>query len=316
MLPAGSSSSNYQVILVACIYDAYDAYTETDSTVEVVEYVANIANMTSLLSSTLSSASGSDSAIQASISVISSVLNRVNCTLAPNCTELRRAGCAAVDHTCGKCYDNYAGETGYANSKCYTEAEYATFSVTALKSCASPTCFDVGICTYFNTDSRSTVSECYDDDTACDAQCVCNDGYGGSVCQFTTAELTAKQDIRDNLLSALSALSVSDDATETTLTTWSSSLSSLAANSYELSTNASQNILNISLSLLTSSSDMSIDYSNSIFTNILASVDKSSSATKYSTSKTDTDSVMALVSGYTDVVSSQLVEGQSSVDLI
>jgi hypothetical protein len=320
LLPAGSSSSNYQVILVARIYDAYDAYTETDSTVEVVEYVANVANMTDLLSSTLSSASGSDSAIQASISVISSVLNRVNCTLAPNCTELRRAGCAALDHTCGECYDNYAGETGYANSKCYTEAELvtklATSSVTALKSCASPTCNDVGICTYFNTDSRSTVSECYDDDTSCDAQCVCNDGYGGSVCQFTTAELTAKQDIRDNLLSSLSALTVSDDATETTLTTWSSSLSSLAANSYELSTNASQNILNISLSLLTSSSDMSIDYSNSIFTNILASVDKSSSATKYSTSKTDTDSVMALVSGYTDVVSSQLVEGQSSVDLI
>ncbi len=331
LLPAGSSSDNYAVTLVARIFDSYDAYTESYSSAEVLEYVAPASNMTALLTSTLSSASGSDSAIQSSISVISSVLNRVNCTLAPNCTSLRRSGCSVVDHTCGECFDNYLGDTGYANTKCYTETELdakLSDSSVSLKSCVSPSCNDAGNCTYFSTDSGSQVSECYDNDALCEAVCVCANGYGGAVCQFTSAELSAKQSIRDDLLSALSSLTTSDDATETTLATWSSSLVSLAANSHELSANASQNVLDLASSLFSSSSDISIDYSDTIYTNILSSVDKSSTSVKYSTSSsdssivrrkltsTDTESIITVVSGYNDVVSSQLVEGQSSVDLI
>lgn len=120
ILPAGDALLDYELRCVATIFDSLDANT----TVSQSTYVNETLDAASEGVNLLSSVAGSQDldTVFAAVSVTMSVVNTVNCTLAPNCTTLHRSKCAQVAATCGACLEGYDGVLGDSNAPCYNSS--------------------------------------------------------------------------------------------------------------------------------------------------------------------------------------------------
>lgn len=246
MLPAGNKLLDYELLCVATIFDSLDANTTANSFVYVNETEDAAAESKDLLDSV--SSSDDVDKVFAAVSTTMTVMNTVNCTLAPNCTLLHRNPCAKKKATCGMCLDGYSGVIGESNAACYDKAQdtesrrrlgtfgrmlpsllssggcnndddcsgFETCSSVGLcelqqKSCPGgddETCSGQGVCKFFaysNSAAGATQerSECFNDDYSCLAECVCNEGYGGSSCESTWEELEQREAARALAVDAL-----------------------------------------------------------------------------------------------------------------
>jgi hypothetical protein len=59
------------------------------------------------------------------ISLVTSVLNAVDCSTAPNCSFINRDGCSTKPNTCGSCLDGFVGEEGNSNSVCVNSSSFS-----------------------------------------------------------------------------------------------------------------------------------------------------------------------------------------------
>jgi hypothetical protein len=126
----------------------------------------------------------------------SAILSDVNCSAAPDCTELNRSPCGGVAGTCGACLTLYpVGESGAANSACYSKNDtsgddglsYISLS-SEDKKCPND-CSSAGVCTAYSADGGE-VASCSAGDALCRVRCDCNEGAFGSVCSLDAAALS------------------------------------------------------------------------------------------------------------------------------
>ena len=122
-LPAGTSGRDYRADCYAKVFDSLNAFTESTQKVRVTEAVS-INDQQAGITNQLAVSRGSAGSMLRAISVGSSVLNNVNCSLASVslCTSLNRAICSSVEHTCGNCLEGYSGDAGPGNSLCVAAA--------------------------------------------------------------------------------------------------------------------------------------------------------------------------------------------------
>ena len=134
------------------------------------------------------------------ISLIGSLLSKVNCSNAPSCDSLHRRECSSVDHTCGNCLPQYIGESGSHNSICFNAANIPNISQS--KECAN-NCSRNGRCNFIDINSKQKVSDCPIISVSCEAICECRIGYSGSTCMLAVTELQQRKLLRNILMSNL-----------------------------------------------------------------------------------------------------------------
>ena len=231
MLPSPSAhvgaSNNLTIYLN--VYDNLDAFTDVSRSVSVEP---QFSYEEALVESYLHTADLTGSAIyslQMGV-MLSKVMNRVDCSGAPNCTSLHRVECSIVKNTCGPCIsDDFTGEFGFSNSSCAlkTSARMGTpvtgvlcgsdldcppleFCSTALQNCTlrhkqcTFDCSSHGDCYFRDLVLGIDVSHCDITDSMCAGYCVCDVGYDGSSCEYTTSEFTSRKRFAQTFLARLS----------------------------------------------------------------------------------------------------------------
>jgi hypothetical protein len=128
MLPSSPiESNNNNIMLCLHVYDNINALSSSYKLINVqISSYLNEQDLELKVSSAIESSIGNIDALLQVISITSTILNSVNCSLAANNCEnmFNRHKCSKKSHTCGECIDGYIGDNGDANSKCISLVEY------------------------------------------------------------------------------------------------------------------------------------------------------------------------------------------------
>jgi len=355
-LPAGLSSNAHLVQCVVIVYDSLDASARASRNVEVNELVLSTSDLSALIAQQLSSGSGNADVTKQVISTGTSVLNMVNCSLAPSCSALYRSECGQTAHTCGSCVGGYVGDDGDANSKCVvssvTTGTFRRRLVTACvdstdcdiwshcnmsmsscvrstKACPGFDCSGHGVCSFEDVITGETLSACNQGDLDCIAVCSCHDNYALSDCSLTAAELLDKQNMRAELLKQLSGLVGAENPEAVNIESWSNSLSSITQPVGEITSDSGVTIASLAATIVENAPDAETAASVLVAVNTLAGLSSvavnstndthSGSSSRRRLATSDADSVATLVSlldSYTKLVSADMVPGQSPIETI
>jgi hypothetical protein len=283
VLPSGRAATSNALTCFVSIFDSLLALTTSTTNVQVLE--AHTTNLDRLLTEKLQQ-SGllmqigntnknhtseneyklSVEELKQLVSVSSSILNKVNCTKAPDCIGLNRQNCDTKAHTCGECLTGFLGEIGNSNSPCVNPTKITTnkllvaqcendtdckpwemcrfdgssgsFScMEKLKACPLD-CSGHGQCRYFNSESGMELTvafECTLFRTDCEPRCLCSSPFVGSSCSITAEELETKQRLREALLQGVAQLITVPDLDDQAIINAASYLQSLTMQSDELS---------------------------------------------------------------------------------
>lgn len=312
-LPAGSAVSQNKVTCSLQVFDVFGAnvFSYGQVSVKVLSAEAQQQQISALLSS---SSSGSVDSQKSMLSVVSSVINRINCTVPVNCTSLNRAACSKTPNTCGSCASGFTGDSGDRNTKCFSLTSLSSapevtdclidsdclnplkicstskLCVFAPKSCPQ-NCSGNGVCQYKSVSTGVAVTDCRVNDVNCRVSCLCNTGFSGSSCSMTQADLEAAQAVRSALVNTLANLTQSDDVSADTVASWSSFLSAVTSNPDEVSPNDVSKIQNIALTTMNAANSLGLDSSQ--VSGVLSAVDGTTSISSTSSRRRLTSSSSA-----------------------
>ncbi|RYH21639.1 hypothetical protein EON65_20395, partial [archaeon] len=294
-LPAGMPSRNYSVNNFAQIYDAYQAAI-TDSFVLRVRPVGTITttNLSNYVADSVLDgiASNNVDTLKQTIAASSSLLNRVNCSLAPtNCSGLNRQDCYRTPHTCGPClsYVDYIGDNGDSNNMCWAvDAQQIAHTQTlvqqlTLKSCPA-NCSGHGSCRHRSILTGEEIGNCGVEDVNCVAYCICDDDYTGSMsCAWTDAEIHTRRQLREQLILSLEKLIDLEDADSQSIQALISSLAMISQSVNEISQALSFRLLDIAVYIMENSASAGL--SNSAVGELVSSIQSVLSAAEQSNSE-------------------------------
>ena len=338
-LPAGSATAQHQVTCFVQAFDSLSAAARLSSSVTVTPQVDPVQLQASILLQ-LTVSSGDVGATKNAISVGSAALNTVSCANAPDCAALNRAGCVSVKDTCGACLPQFVGDAGDKNFLCVNSTAMRLSGTGPATSCSidsqcqswercdvtlpapacvmrskqcSGNCSAHGDCQFLNVNNLKSVSDCKVNNPSCEAVCSCRDGFVGQSCNSTTADILARQVVREQLIVGLAGVTTSDEVSIETVTSWSSSLSAVTQNPYEISAAAISIVNDVSLSILSSAQNLSgISYSS--VSGVLDAVD--AVATASSLNNVTSLQFVETISLFNDFVTSQMVQGQDVVEYL
>ena len=74
-------------------------------------------------------------------------MNAVDCSLAPNCSQLNRYGCLKTSHTCGECLNRYVGTDEDSNDPCSVITKNRRLCAVSLD-CSSDRICSNGVCLF------------------------------------------------------------------------------------------------------------------------------------------------------------------------
>ena len=307
LLPAGSATAHNSLNCSMRVYDAFGASSLVLSPVTVHPVSSQVAQAF-ILSAINSSSSGISLSV---INLLGTLLNKVNCSGAPNCAALYRSPCSSLDHTCGSCSSGYVGESGSRNSPCINPRSFSVRnqSIVSQQKLCLYNCSGHGQCTYVNSNTGQRADRCELLSTTCETVCVCSKGYSGSSCSMTKAKLEQTQKIRGILLGSLLNLT-QHSSSASAVTVLASSLSTQTANSDELSPASSSFVLGIANSLISSAKQFKVDQQD-ISSLLLQSIDAVASA--WSPSLQPPSGILDTLQNFVLFSSSQMHPSQDSL---
>ena len=341
-LPAGRHDNGFQVKCVVQIYDSLGCGMNADYSV-IVSPLTSVESSTAISNavSQLSSENITSSQITNTISIVGSILNSVNCSIALICGSLNRQNCSSVPHSCGPCLQGFIGESGSHTSLCFSSnVDWIASSgirttlngncqsdlncsapqvcdklgkcVFPPKSCPND-CSQNGNCTFFNSFTGIRISDCSLFSPDCVATCECINGYGGGDCKLSEAQLSERRLLRHQLLLHLSTIAAASTNKSSlsvdTVQAWASSLSCLTQNPNELSQRSTKVSLEVANNILSSALSINLPYES--LSTVLDAINSVSQASQQQSSG---KSIKALLGLYNTVTLRGMVEGQGSVN--
>jgi hypothetical protein len=328
-LPGGLNNNGYQVTCVVDITDSFAAKSTAVSNIIVKVQDLSTEKVNSFLNQTSSvfSSSNVDSVKQAA-GVMSYLLNKVNCSLAPNCSSLNRYPCGTTAQTCGPCLaSNYIGQIGDSNDKCFTSIQDLKLSSSSTPKQCGGGCSGHGTCEYHAL-SGAVVKDCLENDFSCSAVCVCDVGFqASSICDLSDEQIATKMSYRETLIGGLMNLMNLQDPSENGLTNIISSLSDATQSASELSFLGVDLVVNLADQIILSASTVDSFTSDNLL-GIFNSLDSASSAViqigkrrrRYlSTEERTEDSVIAIQSSVhrtINYIALSMLPGEEPIELI
>lgn len=228
LLPSGYGDGE-QVTTQVTVEDSLGAGTNMDRSVRV-RPPASTAGTMALLTQRFNISLDTDYLMN-TISMASNLLAVVDCSGAPICGSLQRAQCLSTANTCGVCmegftssavgdsnvpcvsiqaannYTAFIGRTCTSNSTCASWQYCSQSRCTDFnKKCGSPSCSDHGSCKFFSSSSGLGIDSCSVMSSACEAKCVCVDGFRGDDCSASNAQYQEKQDTQSLWINGLGAM--------------------------------------------------------------------------------------------------------------
>jgi hypothetical protein len=280
LLPAGSGSMNNILGTFVVVFDALNANSSLSYSV-VVNHGGEQSNSLEKISAEFRNSGNLSTAsideVKQFNGLVTYLLGRVNCSLAPNCTSLHRRRCSTTPHTCGSCISQYTGENGDSNSiclmksaimfssssaqvKCTSDFQCSGFQKCINASCAVPrkscisNCFGHGTCRFINSNTGKFVSDCRIDDPDCNAQCECDLAYAeSSLCNWNTSEMQTRRNLKSQVFSNIEHISKLEYADLNSATGLISSMDSASKQEDELTDGSANVILTVSSYILQSS---------------------------------------------------------------
>jgi hypothetical protein len=341
-LPAGKGSDGFGVVSVLTVFDGLNAYSTAKSTVIVLELVISSVDLGARVLDQLSTSQGDLDSVKQTLSVASSMLNRKECSGAPDCASLYRSDCDSTENTCGPCVDGFVGIDGDDNSVCVDESVLSESSSEVLectedascglwefcdkslatcqrrpKTCTND-CSGHGSCVYRDISFGSLVHVCGMSDISCEAICECLEGYTGSSCGVSGAEMEAKQNLRQELLQNLETLIATDEPAADSVAVWQSSLSAMTQSMDELTPSSSTLALSVASTILGHAEGLDLPTEGLL--DMLRSIDAAanSGASGVSNRRLSEElaEMLAVLDDFGSYASGRMAEGQDPVEKV
>jgi hypothetical protein len=354
VLPAGSSSSGFGIICVGDVFDSMMANTTNYQLVTVkVQEALNTEKVNTLLESSLSILGTSSSAdvIKQASAVGLYLLNKVNCTLAPDCLKLNRQLCSRQSHTCGAClsYSKYIGAEGDSNEACLSIQEFVSLQADKSAETSKPkncinNCSGHGKCKAFSSISHVEIdaSQCLEGTLTCYVGCDCEEEYSASIsCALSQSDMDQKKQFRNAMIDHLATLTSLEDPSDESVQSLLNSLTEATQAKDELTSTSIDTILSTTSFILDQAagaavSATSVSSVESLLDNVgsaivmradmvrrlkqrqrlLQASGNMTTTENDSTSLQPVDTFTGLIKSYSQLLTSAMVPGQEAVDVL
>jgi hypothetical protein len=276
LLPTGVDTNNYTISTSVLVYDSFSAFT---TLVVKVRATPSTSQLPPIVNGT-----NVDEA-KALIDLHGAALNSVSCHNSPNCSFFHRSPCSTTPNTCGSCVEGYVGTNGHDNSECLiattvskgvenppscqTSTNCAPWSSCVdstchqtSQSCIEPTCSGRGVCRFFDSNTGSRLSDCFVGDPYCQAECQCQEGSFGELCDQTFEEYHAQGRRNEDLLSLVQSWFQIDENTLDRAVSWIETFRALSWDSNRLTPTSVDLLRNLTVALLDKVVSLEIDYEN------------------------------------------------------
>jgi hypothetical protein len=290
LLPSGFSDSRRSISNLSCVvlvFDSLDASSRSSAEVSVGEVSMPVESLESFLLSGLNTshlANNSDE-LKNFLSATSTVLNRVNCSGAPDCSSLHRYQCSTVEGSCGECFSGYVGAFGFSNTRCvpllgssrrsltskmeistircesdadcetdgtlFQECNHSSKSCYLIQQSCPNYCSGHGNCVFRSLwNSNVSLSECGLLDFDCVPRCECMDGYKGSSCSYSGEEFLKQTSLRALMVETVRELMSRENSDRNHLLSWIQTLASVASDSLSLSQESKELMTSLTIDIL------------------------------------------------------------------
>jgi len=242
-LPAGDENSGNNLTVRAVVFDANSASTSFDVVVQVNPVDISPSDLNTQTADNLANAGDTNSKTQL-VATTSEYMNGVDCSSAPTCADLKRGQCSegSVANTCGSCLPTYSGVSGQANSACVSTVARRMLSDSPQRVCNND-CSSNGTCSFVNIDNGEAVDSCTEADVNCLPICTCSDGFYGTICGYTEADMTSTSATRTVLLETLLDTVEAQSVNDVNVLSWISSINSNTLQPDQLDLNGTQTAL-------------------------------------------------------------------------
>jgi hypothetical protein len=316
-LGAGIEMEGYVVQYYVAVFNSHLANTTEVNTAVVAPTEASEDTLITSLVTAISDHEDDVVKLTQTLSLFGAVYNRADCAMAPNCSSLSRHTCSRVPNTCGECFDTFVGIEGDSNDPCISLIAVAglqAMQATIPKPCDdTETCSGRGNCYYANATTGVAVKECYLGSLTCTASCHCTDGYTGNSCELAASTLETSLDARQRMLEGFLMLQNMQDVDVYTVSAWTVTLSAIAQNAFQISSNATA-LIDAVNSIVSESLVGSVTPSATALDNlmmVLNQISTSASGISSTDGSNITTGVFASVALISQVLSDGLVAGQA-----
>jgi hypothetical protein len=298
LLPLGSAESNFYLSCLTHVFDNLDADRVIFADVVVGKNENQSIRVKDYLLEGLNQAHRDPDTLKNVVSLTTSVLNMVNCSLSPvsYCMSLNRKRCGMLTNTCGECVSGHVGLSGPSNTPCLSLSDTRRGLMSHNRMQSSPSGADVhcvsdgdcesglflecraeshlcgpiqqscpnscsghGRCVFRSKYHRNvTVEECGVLDVTCAPVCECMEGYMGSSCSRVKSDYLSDLEIRRLLLEAISEMMSLENPDRSSVRSWLVMLRSLATDYSSLDADSKVLLGKMCESLLLASLEVSL----------------------------------------------------------
>ena len=321
-LPSGIANADYNLSVRLQVFDILNAKAVALETIRVVEgEQLSVDDMQSLFSTGIEDSNGFSDGIKEVVATVSNLVNKVNCSGAPDCFSLGREECSTIAGTCGECLPDFVGDNQPSNDPCFRTNENARGANAELfqvcddagechypsKTCPSD-CSGRGDCVYVSPQFPNvSYSNCTVVDFHCITKCSCFHEYGGVACESSYDDFIGFLDTRDQIVQAIRNISLLDDPTSESLSSWLHGLADVCSNPVGLHTTTKVLMSELAIEFIGTARLLQLPYED--LDSVRLTLDLVLSALVEDSSGVPAD----LLDAYATFISNDMVQGQNNV---